>query len=371
MKNRLSVIRFVAASAVCAACELSAPWRPASAQGAGASRRPNVPPPPPFHFPPIHEHVLPNGVRLLVVEDHSIPLVSARVILPDASTDPIGKEGLDSLMIGALREGTSSKDATQLAESFADIGATIQPTRFTVTTDAAPAAMTLVADMLMHPSFDSAGIGRRRASQAATARAMAGIPSFAARHLFHAIVYGPDEDAVRALLVSDARVDALTRDDIVAHYRRFVGPKTTTIVLAGDLSDASASTLVTRVFGTWTSPAEEHGASTGVASPKPTTIYLYDAPAATDAFFVVGNAAAPRTTPLFAAADVVGAVASMRMQQLMRERRSLMYSGSSGMLWPAAPRPSALVGSTRFPAAKADTALTTWLGLLRDLHSGQ
>lgn len=344
-----------------------------AAQQIDYTRRPDVPPPAPFHFPTIHPHTLANGLRVLVVEDHSIPLVSARVLLPDASTDPVGKEGLDSLMIAVLREGTTTRDATQLAEAFADIGAPILPTRFTVTTDGAPTAMMLVADMLMHPAFDSGAVERRRSMQAAVARSIALSPSTAARRAFYSILYGATGDVTRSLFVDDARINALTRDDLVEHYRRFVGPKSTTIVLVGDLTDASALALVTRAFSTWDSealPAAVSSSAAATAATAPTTIYLVDVPAALDVTVLVGNTAPPRATPDFYAADVAAAVATMRMQESMRVRRQLMYSGVMGMIWRSAARPSTFVGATRFTVAKTDTALVTWLAFLRELHGG-
>jgi zinc protease len=343
----------------------------AGAQRVDYSKRPAVPPLAPFHFPTIHAHRLPNGVRLFVVEDHSIPLVSARILVADASSDPRGKAGLDSLMLAAMREGTTTRDATQLAEAFADIGATILPTRFTVTTDAAPSAVALVADMLMHPTFDSAAVERQKSVQANAARALALNPAVPARRLFHAVLAGTDDVGVRALALGDPRVNTLTRDDVVAHWRSVIGPKSTTIVLAGDVSDARALSLVAQAFGEWSASGVQPVRAPAIAAPRATTIYLADAPSATDAFVIVGNAAPPRSSPQYYAAEAVSAVVSMRMRQEMRERRSLMYSGSAAMEWPAAPQPSAFVGATRFALAKTDTALAAWLDLLRDLHTGR
>ncbi|HXT15753.1 MAG TPA: pitrilysin family protein [Gemmatimonadaceae bacterium] len=336
------------------------------------SKRPDIPPAAAFHFPAVHHHKLPNGLQLYVVEDHTIPLVAARIILPDASLDPVGKEGLDSLTIGVLREGTTTKGATELAEASADLGTTVTPTRFTVTSDEARAALSLVGDMLMHSLLDSGAVERRRAGQAAQARGNMLNPSTPARRLFYSLIYSPDDDFVRSLAANDTVVGRLTRDDVLRHYQQYIGPRTTAIVLVGDLTDAAALSLVKSIFGSWSSPATlpARRAAASVA-PHPTTIYISDVPAFSDAYVFVGNAIAPRrSTPDFYAAEVASIVAHLRMQLVLREQRSLMYSGSSGIIWSVPPRPSVFVGSTRLNVAKSDTALVAWLGFLRELRSG-
>jgi Predicted Zn-dependent peptidases len=107
----------------------------ASAQELDRSQRPAAMPAPTFKFPKMETHTLANGLRLIVVEDHALPLVATRIVLAvDSTADPAGKEGLYAVTVGALREGTTSTTPDQLAEAFADVGATVSPTGFTTTT---------------------------------------------------------------------------------------------------------------------------------------------------------------------------------------------------------------------------------------------
>src|SRR5436190_8444460 len=128
---------------------------PGAAQDIDRSKRPAVVPQPTFRFPKIERHTLANGLRVIVVEDHALPLVAARIILGvDSTADPLGKEGLYSVTLGSLREGTTTMTAEQLAEAFADVGTPVTPTGFTTTAAFFSRGLTLAGDLLIHPLLD-------------------------------------------------------------------------------------------------------------------------------------------------------------------------------------------------------------------------
>jgi len=338
-----------------------------SSQNIDRSKRPNVGAPPTFKFPKLETHTLANGLRLVVIEDHALPLVSTRIVLgADSTLDPVGKEGLYAITVGALREGTTSMSPDQLADAFADVGTTVMPTGFATTTPAFGRALALAGDMLMHPLFDQAGIDRRKAAHAATARRVAQTPFTLPRHLFYAELFGASDPYVRSLVPTEASVGGITRDEVLRFYDEHIRPNTTTVVIVGDVSDAAALKEATRVFGGWRSrPAPTSQESAAATATRPTTIYLCDVPG-TQAYLYVGSAGPPRQSPDFYALDVAAAISGARMQQTLREKRSFMYSGNAGMVSrPSAP--SAYVGSTSVNAAKADSALVEWLSLLRGL----
>lgn len=339
------------------------------AQDLDRSKRPTPPPPPTFKFPKMETHTLGNGVRVIVIEDHALPLVTTRIVLGvDSTDDPEGKEGLYAVTIGALREGTRSMTPDQLAEAFADVGATVSPAGFTTTTPEFGRGLALVGEMLMHPLLDQPGIDRRKAIQAAVARRIVQTPITLPRHLFYAELYGANDPYVRSLVPTEASIGAITRADVEGFYGRHIRPNATTIILAGDVRDASALSEVTRVFGGWRSrgaPAPSN-ASGPAPSSRPTTIYLADAPG-TQAYLYVGRPGPTRTSADFDAVETAAAVSGIRMQQSLREKRSFMYSGTSGMIWRREPAASAFVGSTSVNAAKVDSALVEWLSLLRGL----
>ena len=97
--------------AACLACTL-----PAFSQ---SKMTPPPPAPPrPYEFPKAATKTLPNGLRVIVVEDHRLPLVSATldILAGNAYMDP-KKSGLASIVAGLLREGTATRTSQQIAKA--------------------------------------------------------------------------------------------------------------------------------------------------------------------------------------------------------------------------------------------------------------
>src|SRR5471030_2259546 len=102
MRTRLR-LSFVAAAVLAAG-------RTATSQTLDRSQRPVAPPGVPAVFPRVETRTLRNGLRVKIVENHSLPIVAVRVLIDvDSLADPVGKEGLYALTMSMLREGTQSR----------------------------------------------------------------------------------------------------------------------------------------------------------------------------------------------------------------------------------------------------------------------
>jgi predicted Zn-dependent peptidase len=343
------------------------------AQGVDRSKRPVVEPAPPLRIPTVVSQRLPNGIELRVVEDHSVPVVAVRVVLgADSTLDPPGKEGLFAVTMGATREATTTLTADGLAAAAADIGTTITPTSFTTTVGSFPAALSIMGEMLTAPSFDSAVVERRKAVQMAAARRVAQTPSSPPRHLFYQLLYGAADPYTRSLIPTEASVRSITRDDVRAFYDQFISPRVTTLVIAGDVTPAVALAEARRVFGKWEGKPGSVGAGerqSSLAHEAP-VIHLIDVPAQ-QSYVYVGFAGPRRSAADAAAAELLGAVATTRMQQELRDKRALMYAGTIGLTWRRPTQPSAFVGSAVVDPRNVDSVLVSWLGLLRALRDTQ
>jgi len=77
---------------------------------------------------PAHEKVvLKNGLTVLLLEKHSVPMVSvAGIVKAGGLVDPAGQEGLASTTAGLLRKGTKTRTAQQFAGDIDFIGGTFE-----------------------------------------------------------------------------------------------------------------------------------------------------------------------------------------------------------------------------------------------------
>ena len=358
-------------SLVCAAVVCVVPTL--RAQSVDRSKRPVAGPGAAFRLPAVFTEKLRNGLNLRIVEDHSVPVVAVRAVLgADSTLDPVGKEGLFAVTIGAMREPTATPGAARLAAAAAALGTTITPTGFTTTARSFGAALSIMGDMLMAPAFDSAAVERRKTVQAAVARRIAQTPSSAPRHLFYQLLYGAADPFTRSLVPTEASATSITRADVRGFYDRYISPRATTVVIVGDVSAVAALAEARRVFDKWEAKPESVLAGDAPSSParQGTTIHLIDVPAQ-QAYVYVGIAGPRRSAADAASAELLGAVAATRVLQELRDKRALIYSGAIGLTWRRPAQPSAFVGSAVTDPKKVDSALVSWLGVLRALRDSQ
>jgi len=344
-----------------------------NAQQIDRAVRPQAAPRRSFKFPAIRTHTLANGLRLLVVEDHAVPVVAVRAIVgADSTWDPAGKEGLFGVTLGALREGSDARGGDDLALAAATIGTIVAPTGFTTVSSGFEHALRLMAEMLTKPTFDSSAIERRKAAQAATARRVAQAPVTVPRRLFYQLVYGDADPFVRSLVPTEASIKSITRADVVHSYDAFFSPRTTTLAIAGDVTDSAALDAATRAFGSWRQRGQPSTSDIVGAGDQPlrTRIYVRDVPGAGEqAYLYVGELGPSRVDPDAVATEAFAAVASARLQETLREKRSFIYSSTTGMTWRRAHGEGTFVGSTTVSAQKVDSALSEWLRILRELRT--
>jgi len=250
-------------------------------QGLDRSKRPIAEAAAPLRFPIVVSESLPNGLRIRLVEDRSVPAIAVRAVLgADSTFDPPGKEGLYAVTMGAMRDATATLTTDRLAAAAAALGTAITPTSFTTTTGSFGAALSIMGEMLTSPAFDSAVVERWKAIHMAAARRVAQTPSSAARHLFYQLLYGADDPFTRSLIPTEASVRAISRDDVRRFYDQSVSPATTTLVITGDVSAGAALAEVRRVFGKWESKsgATVAGEAQWSLPREATAIHLIDAP---------------------------------------------------------------------------------------------
>jgi zinc protease len=343
----------------------------ANAQVLDRSKRPVAPPPSPYAFPAIRSTTLPNGLVVQVVENHALPLVAVRAVIEDGPLlDPAGKEGLFALDTTMLRDGTTSMSGDRLAEAIGDLGTAIAPTRFTTVTGEFDRSLALMGDMLMHPSFPTDAVDRRKAAMVSALQRVEGLASTPALRIFNRRVFGDTHPFAR--VATPATVGSISRDDIAAFHDQNVRPQNVTLIIVGDVSADAVTSAVAKVFGEWKRTGERVVFNVpAVPPPQPTTIYLYDRPGSVQSTLFVGQAGPTRASadayPLELMGALFGGGSGSRLSLSLRERRALTYGVVHTPVWRGPGDPSSILGSSNVDAAKTDSALLVWMGELKDL----
>ncbi len=285
---------------------------------------------------------LANGMRLITVERHDLPIVTAYLVTSGgAATDPANRAGASAMAAGLLTKGTRTRSATQIARQVEGLGGAISSDAasdgasvdVTVKADQLAPALAILADVAINPAFDPTEIERARTQQIdAVALALKNPAQLAALVADRAVLgtspYGAPIDGTPASL------KALTRADITRAYATSFRPDQATLIMVGDVTTARAKALAEAQFAGWKTAAAATRPIPPIAYPKPRVIVV-DMPEAGQAGVVVARPTIARSDsryyPLAVANTVLGGGFSSRINQEIRIKRGLAYGASSGL----------------------------------------
>lgn len=307
-----------------------------------------TPPPPgplrPFRVPEIRESRLPNGIRVVVAERRSLPIVHARIIVNAGSVhEPADKSGLASLTGSLLIEGGagglgSAELARRIDALAAQVGSSasfsLAGVNITSLSSVFADAMSLAATAVKSPMFDEREFGRVRSQAlAGYEQAMSSAEAVADR-TFSRAMYRPEAPYSRSPAGTATTLNAIARDDVVAWHARMYAPANTTILFVGDIAFADAVSLVTRLFGDWSVAAPSISLPANpTQTPGATRVILVDRPGSVQSAIYVG-------VPGIATADddflrmtvlnrIMGGGFTSRINTNLRERRGFTYGANT------------------------------------------
>jgi len=215
---------------------------------------------------PIQKFELPNGLRLLIKEDHRLPFIEFRAAFKGGVlAETAGNNGITQLLTKTLLKGTKRRTAAQIATEIESVGGGIDSyggnNSFGVNAEVMSSdfkiGFELVADVLLNPIFPAGELEREREVQIAGIYAqkddLLKSASLAMRRaLFGSSGYGLDSLGV------EETVKKLQADDLKAFHRRLVTPDNCVLAIYGDVKTDEVKTAVEKTFGKWeTNPLEK------------------------------------------------------------------------------------------------------------------
>jgi predicted Zn-dependent peptidase len=352
----------------------------AVAQGAiDRTKPPELGPPPTVSLPPIVTRQLPNGLKLLIVEQHELPLADFVLLVGSGATaDPTGKMGVANLTAAMLREGTTTRKSLDIADQAAFLGVSLSPTSswesstlsLHTPTAQSDSALALFADVALHPSFPANEFERLRKNRLTELLQIRDQGPAIANLVFPAIVYGSTHPYGLASIGTEGSVKSLTTADLQSYYQTNFKPNNATLIIVGDVNPDQIEQKVNGLFGGWQRgnvPQLVYG-----EPPKPaaTTIYLVDKPGAAQSSFRIGAVGVPRSTKDYFALTVMNTILggsfSSRLNQNLRETRGYTYGASSRFDMRRAAGP--FTAAAEIVAAKTDSALLEFMKELNGIR---
>ena len=299
----------------------------------------------PYVFPRVEQFQLANGLKVVLVEKHTLPVIEGRLILDaGAQREPAAKNGVASLTGRLLSEGTTDLTGAEIARQMDLLGAQFTSgagysTSFAdvvALKNVFPQALGLAAKTVLSPSFPQNEFTRLKnealaAYQQSHSRA-AGLASDA----FIRAAFDTTAPFSRPPNGTPATISGLTRDDVVSWHRTMYAPSAGTLLLVGDLTPAEARTIADQTFGRWTGTrATPERVSNPIRTSAGTRVILVDRPGSVQSSMIVGQPGFQATDPdyisMVALNHVLGGGFSSRMNMNLREKRGYTYGAFSNL----------------------------------------
>jgi zinc protease len=322
-----------------------------NADEAFRSQPPKPGPTPAIRVPVPASFTLPNGLTVILSERTNLPIVSmALVVKTGSDANPPAGPGLANFTAAMLDQGTATRNALKLADDAAQIGTAIGTTSSMDSSRVqirslkknAAAALDLIADVALHPSFPAEEIERQRGQRLTQLVERRGDPSGIASTVMAAALYGFKHPYGFTELGTEAGVKSVTRDEMAAFWKQNFVPNNAALVVAGAIDAASLRALVEKAFAGWTSGAP---AKPALASPETTSakVTVVDLPGAPQTQLRVAAVGAPRSTPDYASLEVMdmilGGLFSSRINQNLRQDHGYTYGAFSVFQYRKGPGP--------------------------------
>jgi zinc protease len=340
MKQPSAISRQLSAGSVAAAALLAAlALVPAAAQAQYPTRPPAAAPLRPVRFPPFVPTRLPNGMDLIVVEQHKQPVVTVSLALPGGAVyEPAEKVGLSGLVAELLTKGTASRTADQLSAQVEGAGGNIGANAdddflrvsFSALAENLPLALNVIADVVQHATFPATEVELARTRALSALQVELSQPASIADRLFRREVYGGHPYGRSA---TPATLRAVTREDIAQFYAQRVKPTGALLVVAGDVNAARVRQLATEAFASWTGAPAAAAAAPAIPAHAASEIVLVHKPGAVQSNILAGfpfiTPRDPAVYPLTIANKILGGGTDSRLFLILREQHGWTYGSYS------------------------------------------
>jgi zinc protease len=316
------------------------PWR---------ANPPPAGPPSTLSLPVAASFKLPNGLTVLLAEQHQLPIVSAHlVVLSGSDANPVDKPGVASFTAQMLPEGTEHRSSNQIADDAAQIGSEVRESSASDQSSVSirtlkpnvDAALNLLSDVALHPKFDPAEIERIRKIRETDILQIQDDPTQLAIGVMLKAVYGPNHPYGYREEGTIEVNKIISRDDMVKTWQRGYAPGNSALVLTGDLAQEEARRLAEKYFGDWKAAGERHEPPP-ISLKTTRAISIVDKPGAAQTFVVVAGLGVPRSTPDYVPLEVMnnilGGLFSSRINNNLREEHGYTYGGFSFFMYRRGP----------------------------------
>ena len=290
-------------------------------------------------LPRASEATLSNGLTVLIMEDHKLPMISMQFNISAAGPifEPANMPGLANITAQMLREGTKTKTSAQIAEQTDLLAASISASAgfgssATVINSSGLADnfdqwFGLTTDVLMNPTFPAEELNRLKQRMKAQLRQQRASPNFLSNETFARAGYGSHPAATVA--ATNESIDAITPAMLAKWHLDRYAPQNAILGITGDVKTAEIVPKLEKALAGWKKSELKEVLP---PNPKPMPakkVLLVDRPNSVQTTVAIGNIAIDRRDPDYIALNVtnhlLGGGPAARLFLNLREEKGYTY----------------------------------------------
>lgn len=297
----------------------------------------------PFTLPTPAKDTLSNGLRVVLVENHEVPMVYVRMVVDrGAYTDPDERIGLASAAVGMLDEGAGDLSAADISREAQRLGASLSSfagadgasVGLSTLKRTLPESLDLLSTVIREPTFAREDWKLMRKKRIQSLKESKQDPNSVSRTVMSKLLFG---DAYKGRMTTEAGLTAIKTPHLKAWYRDNVAPTTATLLVGGDTTLDEILPLLEERFGDWDAKATEAQRPTLQAgdAATPGTIYFVDVPGAAQSVVRAGLFVCDELDEDWFAFDLAnrayGGAFTARLNMNLREDKGITYGARSGV----------------------------------------
>jgi len=298
-------------------------------------------------FPTVERAELENGFKVVLAQRSAVPVVNIALQFDAGyAADSFGTLGAASFTMSMLDEGTSTRDALQIAAEAESLGAYIFTDSDLDTSTASLSALKtqlepsldLFSEVVKEPAFPEDELARLRKRWIAGIGQEKNEPVQLALRTLPLLMYGDDHAYGIPFTGSgtEASINALTRDELVSWHQTWIRPSNGTLFVVGDTTMEEMLPLLNQYFGAWKenrmAVPEKNIAEVAM---KEGSVYLIDKPGAPQSLILAGHVApstgADNNIDILTMNDVIGGSFTARVNMNLREDKGWAYGAYTFM----------------------------------------
>lgn len=281
---------------------------------------------------------LPNGLKVLVVENHKLPRVSYSLTIDNTPYAEGNKKGVDDLTSSLIGNGSTKTAKDPFNEEIDFLGANINFYSSGASASGlskhAKRIMELMAEGALMPNFTQDEFDKEKDKLIEGLKTQEKSVTAVASRVERVLAYGKNHPSGEYL--SEETINNVSLEDVKENYRTYFVPEHAYLVIVGDVKTKDVKKLVENLFGSWTKATAPRLSYSNPSNVQYSQINFVDMPNAVQSEITILNTVNLKMTdadffPVILANQVYGGDFNSYLNMNLREAHGWTYGARSSI----------------------------------------